>query len=250
MAVRQGARLGLVAACAALAVVLVPGCSSSPQVNPPAPPPASAPAPNAAPPGPAPAAQGNSTLATALGNAHQGAAALIALGGLGTAKGIGEQVKGLAPELTSQGQAIDQQIRQQAQASGATLNDQLSQEQQATIADLQARSGEPFDQAWLRAASDLMQQARDAANAVLNDPSASPEAKAAAQDTLTKLDALRSRLERASSSAGAATPGSVNAGTGGQAERGAWPRTGAAGLAGLAALLLIGGAWLRRRSAA
>lgn len=154
---------------------------------------------------------------TAFGQANQGALALVALGGLGTEKGVGAQVQGLAPDLTSQGQALLDQVKQAATASGVTLGDQLDAQQQALIADLQARSGQPFDAAWLQAAQSLLQQARDAADAVLNDPNASPEAKAAARDALAKLDALAAQLSSASSSAGASTPGSVNAGTGGQA---------------------------------
>ncbi|GAA4559704.1 DUF4142 domain-containing protein [Pseudonocardia xishanensis] len=153
----------------------------------------------------------------AYGQANQGALALVALGGLGTEKGVGAQVQGLAPDLTSQGQALLDQVKQAATAAGVTLGDQLDAQQQALIADLQSRSGQPFDTAWLQAAQSLLQQARDAANAVLNDPNASPEAKAAARDALAELDALAARLSSASSSAGASTPGSVNAGTGGQA---------------------------------
>lgn len=168
---------------------------------------------------PAPDAPGQVSDATreAYGQANQGALALVALGGLGTEKGVGEQVQGLAPDLTSQGQALLDQVKQAATAAGVTLGDQLDAQQQALVADLSARTGQPFDTAWLQAAQSLAQQARDAANAVLNDPNASPEAKAAAQEALRRLDALAAQLSSASSSAGASTPGSVNAGTGGQA---------------------------------
>lgn len=168
---------------------------------------------------PAPDAGGQATDATreAFGQANQGALALVALGGLGTEKGVGEQVTGLAPELTTQGQALLDQVKQAATAAGVTLGDQLDAQQQALVADLQARSGQPFDTAWLQAAQSLMQQARDAAQAVLADPNATPEAKAAAQEALRKLDALAGRVNAATSAAGATTPGAVNAGTGGQA---------------------------------
>ncbi|GAA1843293.1 hypothetical protein GCM10009836_23310 [Pseudonocardia ailaonensis] len=153
----------------------------------------------------------------AFGQANQGALALVALGGIGNDKGVGDQVKGLAPDLKSQGQALLDQVKQAATAAGVTLGDQLGAQQQAVLADLQARSGQPFDAAWLQAAQTAMQQARDAANAILNDPNASADAKAAARDLLAKLDALAGKVSAAASSAGAATPGSVNAGTGGQA---------------------------------
>jgi predicted outer membrane protein len=161
--------------------------------------------------------QANDATRAAYGQANQGALALVALGGLGTDKGVGDQVRGLAPDLTSQGQALLDQVKQAATAAGVALGDQLGAQQQALIADLQARSGQPFDTAWLQAAQTLLSQARDAANAILNDPNASPEAKAAARDALAKLDALAKQLSSASSSAGASTPGSVDAGTGGQA---------------------------------
>ncbi|GAY07067.1 DUF4142 domain-containing protein [Pseudonocardia sp. N23] len=197
-----------------------------------------------------PGAGGQATEAqrAAFGQAHQGALALIALGGLGTNQGDGDQVKGLAPDVTSNGQALDQAIRDQATAQGVALTDGLSSAQQQVINDLQARNGQPFDQAWLRAALDMEQQARDAANAILNDPNASPEAKKAAQDALAGLDALKTRLTSASTSSGAADPGSVNAGTGGQAAEGddVLPIA----LIGGGAALLAGAGLYRRRSRA
>ena len=172
---------------AALAIVALPACSSGATDQ--------APAPSAAPSAAAPAA-GSPTDAqrAAYGTAHQGALVLVALGGLGTEQGDGDQVKGLAPDVTAQGQALDAQVRAQATAAGVVLGDQLAAEHQALVADLKARNGQPFDQAWLRAALDMEQQARDAATTILNDPNASPEAKQAARDALAKLDALCAKL--------------------------------------------------------
>ncbi|MCW0216241.1 MAG: DUF4142 domain-containing protein [Pseudonocardia sp.] len=201
----------------------------------------------AAPPNPGAAAgQVSDATRQAFGQANQGALALVALGGLGTDQGVGDQVKGLAPDLTSQGQALLDQVKQAATAQGVVLGDQLDAQQQSLIADLQSRSGQPFDAAWLQAATTLIEQARTAANAVLNDPNASPEAKAAARDALAKLDALAAKVQSAASSAGAATPGSVNAGTGGQAASESAPLLPLA--LGGAGLVLIGGAavWTRR----
>jgi predicted outer membrane protein len=200
------ARLTAGTLLSALALTGAVACSSAPEQAPPMPADTAAPAPGA-----------SDAVREAYGQANQGALALVALGGLGTEKGVGAQVQGLAPDLTSQGQGLLDQVKQAATAAGVTLGDQLDAQQQALVADLQARSGQPFDTAWLQAAQTLMQQAREAANAILNDPNASPEAKAAAQDALRRLDALAAQLSSASSSAGAATPGSVNAGTGGQA---------------------------------
>ena len=212
-----------------------------------------APAPGATPPPAASAQPGAGGQATdaqraAFGQAHQGALALVALGGLGTDQGVGDQVKGLAPDVTAQGQALDKAIRDQATAQGVALTDALTAQQQQVINDLQARSGQPFDQAWLRAALDMEQQARDAANAILNDPGASAEAKQAAQDALTKLDALHAKLTAASGTAGSSTPGSVNAGTGGQAAEGADAALPIALIGGGAVLLAGAGLWRRRHA--
>jgi predicted outer membrane protein len=249
MTLRRG-RLALGSVLAALAVGAATACSSA---TPAAPPPAApaATAPGAAAGSPAPGAGGQATEAerAAFGQAHQNALALVAFGGLGGEQGVGDQVKGLAPELESLGRSIDEQVRAQATAQGVVLGDQLSAAQQSTLADLQARSGVPFDQAWLRAALDLEQRARDAANAVLADPNASAEAKQAARDSLVRLDALRARLSAAASAAGAATPGSVDAGTGGQAAQQDSPAP-AFALIGVGVALLVGaGVWWRRRSA-
>ncbi|WP_214369105.1 DUF4142 domain-containing protein [Pseudonocardia sp. H11422] len=185
----------------------------------------------------------------AFGQAHQGALALVAFGGLGGEQGAGEQVRTLGPELAEQGRALDEQIRALATEQGVALGDQIAAEQQAVLADLQVRSGQPFDQAWLQAVLDVAQQARDAANAVLNDPNASEEAKAAARDALAALDATAAKLRQVAGAAGATTPRSVDAGTGGQAASGEAPVVPLA-LVGLGVVLLGGaGWWLRRRAA-
>src|SRR5690606_42063170 len=106
---------------------------------------------------------------------------------------------------------------------------------------------EQFDQGWLRAAGQLQQQVRDAANAVLADDGASPEAKAAAQEALRRLDALTGQLEQAADSAGASAPSSVDAGSGGPAAGGGTPVAGRLGRPG--APLRPGAPWRRGRSA-
>jgi hypothetical protein len=180
-----------------------------------------------------------------VGQAHQAALGLIALGGLGTQKGS-DALHALADQVTSDGRAVDDKIRALASAQGLTLTDDLGSTVQGTLNDLQARSGQPFDQAWLRAVGDLVAQARDAANAVLSSPNASQEAKAAARDALARLDALAAAVRDASGKAGAGTPSKVPAGTGGQAaEAPVLP----AALVGLGALLLGSAVVLRRRRA-
>ena len=179
--------------------------------------------------------------------AHQAALGLVALGGLGGEKGTTDALRTLAGRVTSEGRALDEQIRTLATAQGLTLSDDVGAQIQGVLNDLQARSGQPFDQAWLRAVGDLVEQGRAAANAVLSSPDASAEAKAAARDVLARLDALAAALRDAAGAAGAGTPSAVNAGTGGQAaEAPVLP----AALVGLGAVLLLGVAVrLRRRRA-
>jgi hypothetical protein len=210
-------------------------CTSQP-AGPPAPPPAPA--------APAPATdQQAANQAAALGPAAQAAAGLAALGALGSEQGAGQQVRDLGGQLATEGQALQEQLQAMgAEASAA----QLTPAQEATIADLQARTGEQFDPAWLRAAGEALQQARDAANAVLASPDASEEAKAAARNALARLDALIAAQQQAARSAGAGAPGEVAAGTGGQAEGDVGPVAAVLFGAGLA---LLGGALLWRRRA-
>jgi hypothetical protein len=179
-----------------------------------------------------------------LAAAGQGAAALAALGGLGQAQGDGQPVRDLGMKLATDGQAMLDQMRESA---GGVLEAEPTAEQQAALADLRARTGEQFDAAWLRAAMQMQQEARDAANAVLADAAASDEAKAAAQEALNRLDALDAQLQQAAAPAGAGTPEAVDAGSGGQAA-GADVAPMAAGLVGLGAALLAGALWWRRRA--
>jgi len=180
-----------------------------------------------------------------VGRAHQAALGLVALGGLGTQKGS-DALRSVADQVTTDGRAVDDQVRALATAQGLALTDDLGAQVQGVLTDLQSRSGAPFDQAWLRATGDLVTQARDAANAVLSSPTASDDAKAAARDALTRLDALDAAVRNAANAAGAGTPQAVNAGTGGQAaEAPVLPAV----LVGLGALLLGTAVVLRRRRA-
>jgi predicted outer membrane protein len=179
-----------------------------------------------------------------LGAAGSAASAITALGGLGQAQGSAQDVRTLSAQYSTDGQAVLDQLKASV---GGILATEPSAEQQATLADLRARSGEQFDQAWLRAAGQFQQQVREAANAVLADEDASDQAKAAAQDALKRLDSTAEELQRASAPAGAATPGAVDAGSGGQAAGDVTPA--AIVLVGLGALLLSGALWWRRRAA-
>jgi predicted outer membrane protein len=179
--------------------------------------------------------------------AHQAALGLVALGGLGSEKGTTDGLRALADRVSTEGRALDEQVRTLATAQGLTLTDDVGAQIQGVLNDLQGRSGQPFDQAWLRAVGDLVEQGRAAANAVLSSPDASDEAKAAARDALARLDALAAAIRDAATTSGAGTPNSVNAGTGGQAAD-TDPALPAA-LVGLGALLLAAALRLRRRKA-
>jgi Domain of unknown function (DUF4142) len=180
----------------------------------------------------------------ALGAAGSAASAIAALGGLGQAQGSAQNVRELGAQYSTDGQALLDQLKA---GGGDMLPTEPTAEQQATLADLRARTGEQFDQAWLRAADQLQKQVRDAANAVLADENASADAKSAAQEALERLDSLAEGLQQASAPAGAATPNAVDAGSGGQAVGDV--TTAAIGLVGFGALLLAGALWWRRRAA-
>lgn len=229
----------LSAAAAALAIVALPACSSTET------PAAPAPAPPAAPATPAP----GSTAPTGTENAgaaaaHQGASALAALGTMGQEKGSTSEIRTLGGQIATDTKVLDDQLRAIAAASGITLSDAVGADQQALLADLQARSGAQFDQAWIRAVVDLQKQVKANAEAVLNSPNATPEAKAAARDALAKLDATMAKLQGSAGAAGAAPPAAVDSGTGGQAEDGL-PLL-AIGLLG-GGVLLLGGAYRAAR---
>jgi hypothetical protein len=179
--------------------------------------------------------------------AHQAALGLVALGGLGSDKGTTDGLRALADRVSTEGRALDEQIRTLATAQGLTQTDDVGAQIQGVLNDLQGRSGQPFDQAWLRAVGDLVEQGRAAANAVLSSSDSSDEAKAAARDALARLDALAAAIRDAATTSGAGTPNSVNAGTGGQAAD-TDPALPAA-LVGLGALLLAAALCLRRRKA-
>ena len=75
---------------------------------------------------------------------------------------------------------------------------------QGVLTDLQARGGRDFDQAWLRAATVVVGQGREAADAVRSAPGASREAGSVAGNVLARLAALANALRNATTKA--ATP--------------------------------------------
>lgn len=142
----------------------------------------------------------------AFGNGHQGALALATLGGLGQEKGTTDEIRTLGAQIAADSSVLDEQLRALATGAGVILGDQISADQQVVAADLQARAGQPFDQAWIRAVLDLRKQVREASDAVLALPNGSPEAVTAARDALARLDDADATLQQAARPSGAGTP--------------------------------------------
>ncbi|MGH3568521.1 MAG: DUF4142 domain-containing protein [Pseudonocardia sp.] len=175
-------------AAAALALVGLAACTSPD----PAPPPAAD-----APPAAGPVQPGGAVTdaqRAAFGNGHQGALALATLGGLGREKGTTDEIRTLGAQIAADSLALDEQLRALATGAGVTLGDQTSADQQAVTVDLQARTGQLFDQAWVRAVLDLQMQVQEAADAVLAVPNTAPEAVTAAHDALARLAAAAATL--------------------------------------------------------
>jgi predicted outer membrane protein len=164
---------------------------------------------------PAPDSTGVGLPTDDVGRAHQAALGLIALGTLGAEKGSTDAVRALGERVTTDGRAVDERVRALADRAGIALGDDLGAAVQALLADVAVRTGQPFDQGWVRAVLDLGEQARDAANAVLSSD-ASDEAKSAAREVLARLDALGAAVRETATTVGAATPTAVNAGSGGR----------------------------------
>ncbi|MDN5915648.1 MAG: DUF4142 domain-containing protein [Pseudonocardia sp.] len=157
----------------------------------------------------------------AFGDAHQSALGLAGLGGLGVAQGVGDQVKDLAPQVQSEGQSIDEKLRGLASTVGVSLPDQLSPEQQAQLDDIKARTGEQFDQGWLKAAQAEQAKLKEQATGLLNIPGLPADQKAQAQQQIDNLDKLGQKLNDAAAAAGAATPGGDQGGAASGDEGGA-----------------------------
>lgn len=134
------------------------------------------------------------TRRAAIGQANRDALGLVALGVLGTRQEAGAQVGGLAPELTSQGQALLGAVREIATAAEVVLGDQLDPGHQALVTALATRSGQPFDAEWLAAAQVSVQQAREGAAALLTAPAV---AAPAIGQLVAELDDLGMRLASA-----------------------------------------------------
>jgi predicted outer membrane protein len=123
------------------------------------------------------------------GRAHRSALALLGLGALGAERASTPEIRALAARLEADGRALDDRLRALATAQGVALGDPIGAGQQGVLADLQERTGRPFDAAWTRAVLDLHQQVRATADAVLASSAGPADALAGARDALAGLDA-------------------------------------------------------------
>jgi Domain of unknown function (DUF4142) len=239
------ARLAAAVALAALALLGMscgagaPSTGTAPST---ASPPSTAPTGGAS---PTPAPSAADLPADQVGRAHQAALALIALGTLGAEKGSTDAVRALGERVTTDGRAVDERVRALATGAGIALGDDLGAAAQALLTDVGGRTGQTFDQGWLRAVLDVDQQARGATNAVLASD-ATEEAKAAARDVLARLDAMAAALRGSAGATAVTAPTVVNAGTGGRAAE--QPSRVPPALVVVGALLLATALVVRRRA--
>jgi predicted outer membrane protein len=118
-----------------------------------------------------------------LGAAHQGALALVALGGLAQERGSTAELRDLAGRLAEEARALDTELREIATSAEIVLGDQIGATHQAVLAELEPLTGQEFDDAWTRAVLDLEPRVR--ADAV---------AAGASQESLAPLDAIVTQL--------------------------------------------------------
>ena len=81
--------------------------------------------------------------------AHQGNLAEIAAGQAAVAQAATPGVKEMGQQLITDHQALDAQLTAVAQQLGVALPDAPTAEQQAALAEVQTKSGQDFDTAWL-----------------------------------------------------------------------------------------------------
>ena len=137
-----------------------------------------------------------------VGQTHRAALDLIALGELGREKGGTQALRSLATRTAGDGRSLDEQIRELATAGGLALGDEVDAATQGVLTDLQTRGGRDFDQAWLRAATVVVGQGREAADAIRSAPGASREAGSVAGNVLARLAALSNALRNATHESG------------------------------------------------
>ncbi len=139
-----------------------------------------------------------------VGRTHRMALGLVALGALGAERGSTQALRSLADRTGTDGRALDAQVREVATAGGLALGDDVGPGTQRVLTDLRARR-DGFDEAWLRAVTDLTGEGLSAAGDLRSTPGASPEAGSLARNVQSRLAALSNALRRATARAGAPT---------------------------------------------
>jgi predicted outer membrane protein len=130
-----------------------------------------------------PDAAPTATQRASLGAAHQGALALVALGVLAQERGSTAELRDLAGRLAEDARALDGELREIATSAEVVLGDQIGAAHQAVLAELEAPTGQDFDDAWTRAVLDLEPRVR-----------ADAAAAGASEGTLAPLDATVAEL--------------------------------------------------------
>ncbi len=166
-------------------------------------PPARSTAPTAAPTTPPPAVA-VALPADRVGRTHRVALGLVALGALGAERGSTQSLRSLADRTGTDGRALDAQVREVATAGGLALGDDVGPGTQRVLTDLRARR-DGFDEAWLRAVTDLAGEGLSAAGDLRSAPDAPPEAGSLARNVQSRLAALSNALRKATTRAGAPT---------------------------------------------
>jgi hypothetical protein len=90
-------------------------------------------------------------------------------------------------------------------AGGLVLGDSGDATTEGVLADLRTRDGRAFDQAWLRAATIVVGQGREAADDIRSTPGVDREAGSVATNVLARLAALSNALRNATAKAAAPT---------------------------------------------
>ncbi|WP_171905291.1 DUF4142 domain-containing protein [Cellulosimicrobium cellulans] len=178
-----------------------------------------------------------------MATAHQGNLAEIAAGEAAVAQAASEEVRHHGQMLIDDHTALDADLTALAQQLGVTLPDAPTAEQQATLEQVKAQSGEAFDTAWVEsqiAGHRATIAAGEQELAQGSDQQVKDAAAAAAPVVQKHLDGLLATAQQMG------IPSSVPAGTGGDAATGTQP-LGVALLAVGAAAVVAGAVVVARR---
>jgi putative membrane protein len=178
--------------------------------------------------------------------AHQSNLAEIAAGQAAQQQGTSAEVKRLGAMFIQMHSQLDASLKQAASGFGVDLPDAPNAQQQQALASVSAKSGDAFDAAWLASQITGHRQTLAATQKELASGSDATTLKLARTATPVVKQHLSELLQASGS------PGSVNAGTGGQAAQAGWVST-PVGITGIAlaviGVVVLAGSALRRQRA-